>query len=168
MAYLEVKFHENRFESISQVFCCDIHDTWENRKVWLVILRSLCSPETGKPLFSYQRLAEVFGYQARQNSNNSVREYEQCDENLVDYLRHKRKVDPVVVEAVREELGKDMLARTGELRIRVNQHLGRDDLTSANIRVALEQIPCTVMRSKVLREIAEGAFHPKEDIGLAE
>lgn len=168
MAEFEVKFHEGRFEIISQVFYCDIHDTWENRKVWFVILRSLCSPKTHKPFFSYQRIADVFEYKARQNINNYIREYEQCDENMFDYLRHKRKVDPVVVKAVRKELGKDVLAKTGELRIRVNQHLGREDLTSENIRVALEQIPCTVIRAKVLREIAEGAFHPKEELVLAE
>ena len=79
MAYLEVKFHEDRFEIIRQVFCCEIHDTWENRKVWFVILRSLCSPKTGKPFFSYQRIADEFGYKARQNINNYVREYEACD-----------------------------------------------------------------------------------------
>ena len=168
MADLDVKFHDDRIEIISQVFYCDIHDTWENRKVWFVILRSLRSPKTNKPLFSYQRIAEVFGYPARQNIHNYIREDDQCDENLFDYLRHKRKVDPTVVEAVREELSKNILARTDELRIRVNQQLGRDDLTSANIRVALEQIPCPVIRSNVLREIAKGALHPKEDIVLAE
>lgn len=168
MANLDVKFHEGKFEIISQVFCCEIHDTWENRKVWFVMLRSLCSPTTGKPFFSYQRIADAFAYKARQNINNDIREYEECDENLFDYLRHKRKVDPVVVKAVSEELGKDVFAKTSALRIRVNQHLGRDDLTSANIRVALEQIPCTVIRATVLRELAEGAFHPKEEVVLAE
>jgi transposase-like protein len=168
MAYLEVQFHEDRFEIISQVFCCEIHDTWENRKVWFVILRSLCSPNTQKPLFSYQRIADAFGYKARQNINNYVREYESCDENMFAYLRHKRKVAPVVVEAVLNELGKDVLAKTGALCLRVNHRLGRSDLTSANIGVALEQIPCSVIRSKVLREIAKGRLHPKEDVVLAE
>jgi transposase-like protein len=168
MASLDVRFHGNRFEITSQVFCCDIHDTWENRKVWFVVLRALCGPESGKPLFSYQKLAEAFGYQARQNIHNYVREYEQCDENLFDYLRHKRKVDPLVVEVVREEVGKDVLAKTGELRTRVNQRLKREDLTSANIQVALEQIPCTVIRRSVLREIKAGSFHPKEEVVLGE
>jgi transposase-like protein len=167
MAYLDVRFHENRFEIISQAFCCDIHDTWENRKVWFVILRALCSPESGKPLFSYQAIAEAFGYQARQNINNFVREYEQCDENLFDYLRHRRKVDPVVVEAVSDELRRNVLIKSKELRIRVNQRLGRDDLTAANMRAALEQIPCSVIRQRVLRELEEGSFHPKEELVLA-
>ena len=168
MADLEVRFHDNRFEIISQVFCCTIHDTWENRKVWFVILRLLCSRETGTPFFSYQRIADAFGYKARQNINNYLREYEDCDENLFDYLRHNRKVEPVVVEAVRRELGKDVLATTSELGIRVNQRLGREDLSSANIRVALAHIPCTVIRANVLRELAKGAFHPKEEVVVAE
>jgi len=168
MATLEVKFHDDSFEIISQVFCCTIHDTWENRKAWFVILRSLRSPTTGKPFFSYQCLATAFMYKARQNIHNYIQEYEACDENLFDYLRHKRKVDPIVVQAVREELGHDILAKTGVLCARVNQQLAREDLTTANIRVALEQIPCTVIRATVLRELAAGTLHPKEEVVLAE
>jgi hypothetical protein len=37
---------------------------------------------------------------------------------------------------VRQEFGKDVLATTGELRRRVNQHLGREDLTSETLRGA--------------------------------
>jgi len=168
MAKFEVRFHDDRFEIISQVFCCTIHDTWENRKAWFVILRSLRSATTGKCFFSYQCIADAFGYKARQNINNYLRDYEACDENLFDYLRHKRKVDPVVVNAVRDALGHDVLAKTGALCARVNQQLGREDLTSSNIRVALEQIPCTVIRATVCRELAQGAFHPKEAVVLAE
>ncbi len=168
MAYLEVQFHENRCKIISQDFCCEIHDTWENRKVWCVMLRSLCSPKTGKPFFSYQCLADAFHYKARQNINNYVREYEQCDENFFEYLRHKRKIDPVVVEAVRAELDKDILAKTEIVRIQVNRRLGREDITSANIRTAFEQIPCTVIRQQAMRGLAEGTFHPKEQVVLAE
>lgn len=168
MAHLEVRFHKTRVEIISQAFCCEIHDTWENRKVLFVFLRVLSSPETGKSLFSYQAIADAFGYKARQNINNFVREYEQCNENLFEYLRHRRKVDPVVVDAAREELRQNVLIKSGGLRIRVNQRLRREDLSPANIRAALEQIPCTVIRRSVLREIEQGAFHPKEEVVLAE
>jgi hypothetical protein len=44
MAILEVKFHDGSVEMISQVFCCTIHDTWENRKAWFVILRLNVKP----------------------------------------------------------------------------------------------------------------------------
>jgi len=168
MAILDVRFHEDRFAIISQGFCCTIHDPWENRKVWFVILRSLCSPKTGKPLFSYQCLADAFRDKARQNINNDAREDEQCDENFFEYLRHKRKVDPMVVDAVRAELTKDFLAKTEPVRIQVNQHLGRHDIRSDNSRVALAQLPCTVIRQHAIRGLAEGAFHPKEPLVLAE
>lgn len=168
MAYLEVQFHENRCKIISQDFCCEIHDTWKNRKVWFVILRSLRSPKTGKPLFSYQCLADAFRYKARQNIHNYVREYEQCDENFFEYLRHKRKIDPVVVEAVRAEFSQDILAKTETVRAQVNQRLGREDITSDNIRTAFEQIPCTVIRQQAIRGLANGTFHPKEQVVLAE
>ncbi len=75
MADLDVKFHENRLMIRSQAFCCDVHDTWANRKVLFVLLRALCSPKTGKPLFSYQTIAEAFQYKARQNINNFVLKY---------------------------------------------------------------------------------------------
>ncbi len=168
MAYLEVETHGVRLKITCQVFSCEIHDTWENRKVWCVVLRSLCSSKTGKPLFSYQCLADAFSYKARQHINNYVREYAQCDENFFDYLRHKRKIDPVVVEAVRVELSKDILAKTEVVCVQVNQSLGREDITSDNIRVAFEQIPCTVIRQQAMRELAKGTFHPKERVVLAE
>ena len=168
MADLKVLFQENRCKIISQVFCCDLHDTWENRKVLFVMLRSLCSPTTGKPFFSYQCLADAFGYKARQNIHNYVREYEQCDENFFEYLRHKRKIEPLVVEAVYVELSQDILAKTETVRVQVNQRLGREDITSENIRTAFTQIPCTVIRQQAMREFAEGRFHPKEPVVLAE
>jgi hypothetical protein len=91
---------------------------------------------TDKPLCRDQCLATAFAYNARQNINNYVREYEACGENLFDYLRHKRKVAPVVVSAVRDEFNTDALANTGTLCLRGNQRLGRDDHSSAYIRVA--------------------------------
>ncbi len=53
MAELEVKFHDGRFAIISQVFYCDIHDTWENRKVLFVMLRALRSPKAPVYVSSY-------------------------------------------------------------------------------------------------------------------
>jgi len=54
------------------------------------------------------------------------------------------------------------------LRHRVNQRLGREDVTAANLRVAFAQIPWTVIRRTVFREIAAGALHPKEEVVVAE
>ncbi len=132
------------------------------------MLRALRSPKTGKPLLTYQAIADVFGYEDRRNINNVVREYTKCNENFFDDLRRKRNVDARVVEAVKEELRDNVLVKSDVLRDRVNQRLRRRDLTSDNITAALEQIPCTAIRSIVLREIEKGAFHPKEELVLEE
>jgi hypothetical protein len=66
MAYVDVVRQDNRVVIRSQDFCLTFNDTWPNQKVLVIVLRALRSPETGKPLFTYQQLADGFGYQHRQ------------------------------------------------------------------------------------------------------
>ncbi len=108
------------------------------------------------------RLVDAFRNKARQHINNDVRESEPCDENVFGDLRHNHKVDPVMVEAVCGELSQDILAKTDVVRVPVNQRLGREDITSDNIRVAFAHIPCIVIRQQAMRELANRAFQSKE------
>ncbi|MGK5094513.1 hypothetical protein WDW89_21175 [Deltaproteobacteria bacterium TL4] len=78
----------------------------------------------------------------------------------------KRKVDAEVVSAVEQELRQHFWRSTEELREAANQKLGRSDLTETNIRTALDQVPCTVMRQEVLHSWEQGQFHPKEEFLL--
>ena len=96
MAKLELLNQDNRLVITRQDFCLTLQTTWENQKVLFILLRALSSPATGNPLFTYQHLADVFGYQHRQNSQNFWQEFEQWGENLLTYLQHKRKVDQTV------------------------------------------------------------------------
>jgi len=89
-----------------------------------------------------------------------------CD--FLDYLTRKRKVDCVVVEAVRQELIVDPLAKVVELRERVNARLERKDLTEANIKVAMEQIPYEQIRNAILNQLASGKAHYQESYLLSE
>lgn len=168
MASIEVEKQDKRLVIRSQAFCCDIRDTWENRKVVFVVFRLLRATKTGKPLFTYQSLADGFGYADRRNIHNYIQGFQHCDEDFLAYLRRKRKVDPLVVAAVEQELREEVFIPARDLRNRVNQRLHRGDLTSANIRAALEQIPCTVIRKTVLRELKKGGVHPKEEHVLSE
>lgn len=61
MAQIEVEFTENTVVIRSQAFCCEFSKVEKNLKALLVFLRSVCSPETGKPLCTYQHLADAFG-----------------------------------------------------------------------------------------------------------
>jgi len=134
----------------------------QNTKSLSIFLRAWRHPETGKPLFTYQHIADALGYKDRQDTNNFWRQFEASGQQFRDVLQRKMNVDETVVEAVKAEVRKDILASASTFRERVSQKLGRPDLTEANIRAALEKVPCTVIRQQIRAEWDAGAWHPKE------
>jgi transposase-like protein len=70
----------------SQAFCFEFPDVGKNKKAILVFLRSLCSPETGNPLFTYQQIADAFDYAARQNVENFVAEFHASGDDFNAFL----------------------------------------------------------------------------------
>ncbi len=134
----------------------------QNTKSLSIFLRACCHPETGKPLCTYQQLADALGYKDRQDTNNFWRQFEASGKQFRDVLQRKMKVDDTVVDAVKAEVRQDLLASASTLCERVSQKLGRTDLTEANIRAALEKVPCTVVRQQIRAEWDAGAWHPKE------
>ena len=139
----------------------EMADTESNRKALMVVLRSLRGRD-GKALLTYQEISEEFGYADRQNAENMCRAYGECGEDLLGYLRRKRKVDEEVVDAVLVALREDLWVSLSGLADRVNTRLGREDLTSGNMSVALDQVSGRVVRGLYLRKVACGAAHFKE------
>lgn len=86
MAHLEVEIKDKRIKVRSQAFCVEFLDVGKNKKAILVLLRSLCSPETGKPLFTYQQIADAFEYAARQNVENFVAEFHGAHDDFKEFL----------------------------------------------------------------------------------
>jgi transposase-like protein len=86
MAQISVEFTDTTIRIQSQAFSCEFPEVENNRKAILVFLRSLCSPETGKPLFTYQQLADAFGYKARQNVENFVAEFRASEQSFLQFL----------------------------------------------------------------------------------
>ena len=86
MAHLDVEINDNRITVRSQAFCFEFLDVDKNKKAILVLLRSLCSPETGKPLFTYQEIADAFEYAARQNVENFVAEFHSAHDDFKEFL----------------------------------------------------------------------------------
>ncbi len=168
MADLNTTFHENNVTVNTSQWELTINDTQANRKVLMVFLRSLQNPETKKHLFTFKRIADAFQYPDRRNANNYWREFESCDRDITDYILRKRKVDLAVIEAVESELKGNIQASVPELCAGTNERLNRSDLTPANIRTALEQIPCTAIRREVRFKWESGVFHPKEKVILEE
>jgi transposase-like protein len=148
-------------------FTISLPDTPSNKKAMLVFLRSL-QDEKGKALFTFQELSALFDSNNRQASSQHMEDFRDCGCDFLQYLTRKRKVDCVVVEAVRQELIHDPLAKLVELQERVNARLGRKDLTSANMKAALEQISCEQIRDAIQNQLASGKAHYQETYLLSE
>jgi hypothetical protein len=102
MAQITVEYTSTTMRIRSQAFSCEFPEVEKNKKAILVFLRSLCSPETGKPLFTSQELANAFAYKARQNVENFVAEFRASEQSFVQFLtRVNTKYDRLfpVVEA---------------------------------------------------------------------
>jgi len=148
-------------------FTLSLLDTPSNRKALLVFLRSL-RDEKGKCVFTFQELSVLFDSNNRQASSQHMEDFRDCGCDFLQYLTRKRKVDSVIVEAVSQELMRDPLANLVDLRDGVNARLGRKDLTSANMKVALEQISCDQIRNAVLNQLGKGKAHYHEEYLLTE
>lgn len=152
----------------SQRFSIDwLPDTSSNRKSVLVFLRLLRN-EKGKRLFTFAKLSMLFRSNNRQASSQHMEDFRDCGSDFLSFLARKRKVDSQVVEAVTMELCQDPLAKLNELQQRVNTRLSRDDLTLANIRVALEQIPYARIRDSINDQLDKGKVHYREEYLLTE
>jgi hypothetical protein len=79
MAHLDIQCHDNRVVIRRQALWCEFLDPWANRKVLFGVLRALRVPETGKPLVTYQDLAEGFAYPDRRNIHNFLQEFQACE-----------------------------------------------------------------------------------------
>jgi len=118
MAPITVECTKNMICIRSQAFSCEFPEVDKNKKAILVFLRSLCSPETGKPLFTYQQLADAFGYGARQNVENFVAEFRASQHSFLQFLsrvttKHDRlfpKVEAQVLSSVFLSLHQHYLA----------------------------------------------------------
>jgi len=142
-------------------------DTPANRKVVVIFLRGMRDAH-GKLLFTLAQLAEIVESSNRQAASGHVEEFRASGEDFSAVLTRKRKVDGEVVEAVRRELARDPLLEVRVLRERVNERLGREDLSEANVEAALDQISCEELRRGVGKQLDRGEAHYKEAYLLEE
>jgi transposase-like protein len=159
---LSIEKKDNRFRVKTQQFStCFLPDTPDNRKISVVFLRLL--EDGGKPLFTLQQLSGIVESNNRQASSQHVEDFRDCGLDFKSLLTRQRKVSEAVVTAVRDELMSDPLATISELTELANKRLSRTDLSDANITAALEQIPSSLLRTAVKREIEKGQARYKEE-----
>jgi transposase-like protein len=84
----------------------ELKDSQPNRKTLSVIIRELKCLESGKPVFTFQEIADNLGYEARQNTNNFYREFHANGEDFLAFLSRqntlKEQVFPLIEAQVLE------------------------------------------------------------------
>ena len=98
----------------------------------------------------------------RQAASNHLELFRTCGDGFIQFLSHKRKVDEKVVSTVLTQLKTDPLASGRDLQTRVNGRLGWDNLSVANINVALEAISAKEIRTAMQKQLARGEAHHRE------
>lgn len=166
MADLTVRCQDGMYHISSQGFCFQFPATEKNTRVIWLLLRAFRDPDTGKSIFTHEQIAKAFGYKHRQNIQNFEREFNACGSDILAYLQRKCKVDDSVVEAVAALLRQFPLAPATELCPLVQERLNRPELTPSNIRTAVQQVPCSVIRPLLQQQWEHGEFHPKEAVFL--
>lgn len=158
---MHVRFDDTHFTVTTQAFSLRLLDTPSNRKAAVVLLRAM-KDEGCTPLFTLQQLACIVGSANRQASSQHVEDFRACGGDMQATLLRDRKVDEMVVDAVRSEVLQAPLMSTEVLCDRVNARLDRTDITWANIEAALAQVSCRVLRRVMRKQLATGAAHYKE------
>lgn len=160
---MNLEKQDSRFRVVTQGFSTQwLPDTFANRKVILVILRYLVD-DRGKELFTLQELAAILECKDRQAASQQLKMFRDCGEEFALLLTRQRKVDERVVEAVRESVEAEPLAKIAAHTYRVNERLGRQDITDFNITSALEQISCKELRGILKKQLEQGECHYREE-----
>ena len=145
----------------------EMADSWTNRRGLMIFLRTLRRPD-GRPLMSYEGIAQQLGYPDRRNVHNFWMEFEACGEDLQAYLSRKKKVDGEVV-ALCEQIWK---AHPLWSAVQVYEELVRcvperaNHLSEENVRIAGHRIGFLGIQQVLKRQLAEGEVHVAEPILL--
>jgi len=165
---IELIEEDNRFRIRTQEFSTEwLPNTPVNRQMAVVWLRYLVN-EKGRPLFTLQELATVVGSRNRQAASQHGEDFRACGEDFRGFLTRQRKVDADVVACVEKALDQEPLLEVAPLVGRVHKALGRTDITEVNVRVALEQISCAGVLTKLRRQLTTGKIQYQEAALLEE
>ncbi len=168
MAELTIDLEDNLYKVTSQGFYWEFPAVSpENQKAVILFLRGFkAHPQAKQGLFTQEQIARAmpdFAGASRQSIRDHQRRFEESGGDLKRCFTRKRKVNEEVVEAVTQQLQQDPLATNARLTEQVKEQLGREDLTSANIEAALEQISAHHLRKVVQTQLDHGTLHYQEE-----
>jgi len=147
----------------------EIPDTASNRRGLMIFLRCLRTAE-GRPVVTFERLAEGLGYADRRNVHNFWMEFEACGGDLEAFLVRKKKVDAEVVARCEQLWQAHPLWTPAQVHaeyVRCWPASGAS-LREANIRTAGQQVDFLAIQARLRRQLAEGTVSYQEPVLIAE
>ncbi len=169
MAQLELELVDGAYQGVILGERFEFPANPENKYCVIQFLRAFKKPSGKQGIFSQEQIARTipdFDGMTRQGVDDHEQRFRASGGNLRHYLTRQRKVDATVVEAVTEVVRQHPLASAPQVCQQVSTRLNRTDLSPANIRTALEEVPCTVIRPALPHQWETGTFHPKEEVIL--
>src|SRR5712691_5295490 len=142
----------------------EIPDTWANRRGIMILLRCL-RRDDGRPLVTYEHMAQALGYADRRNVHNYWAEFAACGHDLLAYLSRRKKVDAEVVACCEQIWQAHPLWSPVQVHAEVVRRLPQKGATLSvpNIRTAGQQVGFLGVQQTLRRQVAEGQAHYKEE-----
>lgn len=163
---LEIEWNqeEKRFRvKVGEMYSGWFADIPSNRKAVLVFLREMYDSETGKWVFTEEELAGLVGSTNRQAVDGHMKGFRDADGHLLDFLKHKRKVNDEVVESVWQVFCSNPYASLSSMAVQANaSYSGAKPLNESNVREALSQIGGYKVWREMLKGLEKGKAHYKE------
>ena len=147
----------------------EMPDTWSNRRSLMIVLRCLRRRE-GRPLVSFEQLAEKMGYADRRNVHNYWMEFESCGGDLEAFLVRRKKVDAEVVARCEPLWQAHPLWSAAQVYEVYPQRWPEQGatLSEANIRAAGHQISFLKLQQVLRRQLQEGEVSYPEEVLLTQ
>ena len=143
----------------------EMPDTWANRRSLMIVLRCLRAA-TGRPLVSFEQLAEKMDYADRRNVHNYWMEFEACGGDLEAFLVRRKKVDAEVVARCEQLWQAHPLWSVAQVYEAYRQRWPEQgsELSETNIRTAGHQISFLKLQQVLRRQLQEGKVSYPEEV----
>jgi transposase-like protein len=145
----------------------EMADSWTNRRGLMIFLRCLRRPD-GRPLLTYEQIANQLGYPDRRNVHNFWMEFEACGEDLDAFLRRRKKVDENLVGQCEQIWKVHPLWRVDQVHAEFVRQFPEqaERIAPHNVRTAGHQIGFLGIQQVLCRQLAEGQLHVQEPVLL--
>jgi hypothetical protein len=135
----------------------ELPDTRANRRGIMILSRCLRRAD-GRPLVTYEHIAQALGYADRRHMHNYWAEFEACGRDLLAYLSRRKQVDAEVVVCCEQIWRVHPLWTPAQVQAEVVRRLPEKGalLSVQNIRTAGQQVGFLGVQQAVRRQVAEG------------